>query len=158
MRRYGPHRGVTWRMQDPFSALPRACWEQHVTFRATATAAALIAFILGVGYLFAGHLVVGRWEVEPTHGVLLMGRRMGAVYLGLSAMFFAARSAGPSPARSALSGGAASALFLLAVLGTYEFVTGGAARGVLVSVAVELLLAVGFTRALLSDRRAPVSA
>lgn len=129
-----------------------------MTFRATATVTAAIALVLGLGYLFAGHLVVGRWQVEPTQGVLLMGRRMGAVYLGLAVMFFAARSAQPSPARSALSAGAAAALFLLACLGTYEFVTGHAARGILVSAGVELLLAAGFVRALLGDRLVPVSA
>jgi hypothetical protein len=51
-----------------------------MTYRATATAAGLIALVLGLGYLFARHLVVGRWQVEPTEGVLLLGRRMGAVY------------------------------------------------------------------------------
>lgn len=129
-----------------------------MTFRTTATVAAVIALVLGLGYLFAGHLVVGRWQVEPTQGVLLLGRRMGAVYLGLSAMFFAARSAGPSPARSALSAGAALALFLLSLLGIYEFATGEAARGILVSAAVELLLAIGFARALFTDRRMAVAA
>lgn len=124
-----------------------------MSFRAVATATAIIAFILGLGYLFAGHLVVGRWQVEPTQGVLLMGRRMGAVYLGLAAIFFAARSAGASPARSALAGGAAIALFLLAVVGAYEFATGNAGPGILVSAAVELLLSIGFARALLADRR-----
>jgi hypothetical protein len=129
-----------------------------VTFRAIATTAAVIAFVLGVGYLFAGHLVVGRWQVDPTQGVLLMGRRLGAVYLGLSAMFFAARSAGASPARSALAGGAALALFLLAVMGAYEFAAGNAARGILVSAAAELLLAIGFARVFMTDRRAAVMA
>lgn len=124
-----------------------------MTFRTVATAAAIIAFVLGLGYLFAGHLVVGRWQVDPTQGVLLMGRRMGAVYLGLSAMFFAARSAGASPARSALAGGAAVALLLLAALGTYEFATGNAARGILVSAAVELVLSFGFARVFIADRR-----
>lgn len=129
-----------------------------MTFRATATAAAFIALVLGVGYLFAGHLIVGRWQIEPTQSVLLMGRRMGAVYLGLSAMFFAARSSPTSPARSALSGGAALALFLLSSLGVYEFATGHAARGILVSAAVEMLLAFGFARVVLTDRRSAAAA
>jgi hypothetical protein len=124
-----------------------------MTFRAVSTAAAVIALALGLGYLFAGHLVVGRWQVDPSEGVLLMGRRMGAVYLGLSAMFFLARSAGPSPARFALAGGAAAALFLLAALGVYEFAVGHAARGILVSALVELLLAAGFARVVMTDRR-----
>lgn len=128
-----------------------------VTFRAVATTTAVIAFILGTGYLFAGHLVVGRWQLDPTAGVLLMGRRIGALYLGLAAMFFAARSAPASPARSALAGGGAAALVLLAVMGAYEFATGNAARGILVSTAVELLLAAGFVRVLVADRRAALA-
>lgn len=129
-----------------------------MSFRATATAAAIIAAVLGLGYLFAGHLVVGRWQVQPSEGVLLLGRRMGAVYLGLSLMLFAARSAEPSSARSALCAGAAFALALLALLGIYEFAAGHAARGILVSTAVELLLAAGFARVLLVERRPPVAA
>lgn len=129
-----------------------------MTFRATATVAAIMAPVLGLGYLFVGHLVVGRWQVEPTQGVLLMGRRMGAVYLGLATMFFAARSVGPSPARSALCGGAALSLALLGFLGVYEFATDGAARGILISAAVELVLAIGFARVLLVERGAPATA
>lgn len=125
-----------------------------MTFRATATLAAILTLVLGVGYLFAGHLVVGRWQVEPTQGVLLMGRRMGALYLGLSAMFCVARSAEPSQSRSALCAGAVLALGLLALVGLYEFATGHAARGILVSAGVELLLAIGFARALMAERQA----
>jgi hypothetical protein len=129
-----------------------------VTFRATATVAAIIAFVLGIAYLFIGHLVVGRWHLEATPGVLLMGRRMGAVYVGLAVMFFAARSAEPSPARSALTLGAVVALVLLAVLGVYDFANGNAARGILLSAAIELLLAIGFARVLFAERRAAANA
>jgi hypothetical protein len=125
-----------------------------MTYRATATAAGIIALILGLGYLFAGHLVVGRWQVDPTEGVLLLGRRMGAVYLGLALMFFLTRSAPPSPARSALALGAVVVLGLLAALGVYEFAAGHAARGILVSAAVEFVLALGFARTLVAERRA----
>lgn len=124
-----------------------------MSFRATATAAAVIALVLGIGYLFAGHLVVGRWQVEPTEGVLLMGRRMGALYVSLAVLFFAARSAEPSPARSAICLGAALALGLLAALGVFEFASGRAAGGILVSAAVETLLAASFARSLRATRQ-----
>lgn len=125
-----------------------------MTFRHVTTATAVIALVLGLGYVFAGHLVVGRWQLEATPGVLLMGRRMGALYLGLAVLFFAARGCGPSPARSAMCLGAAVALGLLALSGVYEFATGGAARGILVSAGIEAVLAIGFARVLLADRRA----
>jgi hypothetical protein len=78
---------------------------------------------------------------------------MSAVYLGLALMFFLTRSAPPSPARSALVLGAVVALSLLVALGVYEFASGHAARGILVSASVEFVLALGFARTLIVDRR-----
>jgi len=119
-----------------------------MSFRNIAVVTATVAFILGVGYLFAGALVVGRWQVAPTEGVLLLGRRMGSLYLGLSVMFFLARSAPPSGARTALSAGTSVTLCLLALLGVYEFTAGHAGPGIFASVLVETLLALGFVRVL----------
>jgi hypothetical protein len=117
-----------------------------MAFRATATVAGVIALVLGLGYLFVGNVVVGRWQLEATEGVLLLGRRMGALYLGLASMCFLARSAGPSASRSALCAGATIALALLAVLGIYEWSSGRASGAILISVAVEALLAIAFAR------------
>ena len=117
-----------------------------MTYRATATTAAVIAFVLGIGYLFVGYVVVGRWQVEATEGVLLLGRRMGAVYLGLAAMCFLARSAEPSLSRKALCAGATIALGLLAALGIYEWSAARASRGILISATVEAILAISFAR------------
>jgi hypothetical protein len=123
-----------------------------MTYRNTALATAIITFLLGTAYLLAGHLVVGRWNVEPTDGVLLMGRRMGAVYLGLSVMFFLTRNAGASAARTGLCAGAFVTVSLLGLLGVYEFALGQASRGILVSAAIELLLAIAFGRLLWEAR------
>ncbi len=117
-----------------------------MTYRATATAAAIIALVLGIGYLFIGHVVVGRWQVEANEGVLLLGRQMGAVYLGLAAMFFLARSAEPSLPRKALCAGATIALGLLAALGIYEWSAGRASGGILISATIEAILAISFAR------------
>ena len=85
-------------------------------FRIFAVITAIVSLLLGAGYLFLGALLIGRWQIEPTSSVLLFGRRMGALYLGLSVMFFLARSAPVSVARTALSAGTAVACSLLALL------------------------------------------
>ena len=123
-----------------------------MSFRNIAVITALVAFALGVGYLLAGAFVVGRWQVQPTDGVLLLGRRMGSLYLGLSVMYFLARSAPLSVARTALSAGTTVALSLLALLGAYEFTAGHAGPGILVSVLIESLLALGFVRILFTEQ------
>ncbi len=127
-----------------------------MSFRMVALVTAFIVFVLGLGYLLAGGLVVGRWQIEPTDGVLLLGRRMGAVYLGLAVMLFLARSAPASLARTALVAGATVILILLPALGILEFAAGHAGLGILVSAAIEVLLAVAFVSVLLRDRAAGV--
>jgi Ca2+/Na+ antiporter len=51
-----------------------------MSFKAIAVITAIIGLVLGAAYLFLGQLVVGRWQIEPTEGVLLLGRRIGVLY------------------------------------------------------------------------------
>ncbi len=124
-----------------------------MSFKTLAVTTAIIAFLLGLGYLCFGAVIVGRWQIEPTESVLLLGRRLAALYMGLSVIFFLARSAPASPVRTGLSIGAAVALSSLALLGLYEFLSGHAGRGILASMAVESLLATGYIRILLTGRK-----
>lgn len=125
-----------------------------MNFRNIAIVTALIALILGIGCLFAGGLMVGRWDVEPTEGVLLMGRRIGSLYLGLSVIFFLARNADVSPARAALATGTVVALVLLASNGILDFAAGRAGSGILLSAAIEILLAASYIWILIRERQA----
>lgn len=125
-----------------------------MTFRTVATVTSILLFILGAGYLFAGGFVVGRWDLQATDEVLLVARRIGAIYLGLSVMFFMAKNAPVSAARTAITAGAVAVLSLLVVLGVVEFVAGRVGGGIFGSAAIESLLAVGFILVLIADRRA----
>jgi hypothetical protein len=125
-----------------------------MSFRVIAAITAAILFILGVGYLVAGPVVVARWQIQPTDAVLLFGRRIGALYIGLSVMFFLARTVPVSIGRTALSTGAVVVCSLLALLGVYEFLGGRSGVGILVSAAIEAFLAVAYGFILFMDRRA----
>lgn len=127
-----------------------------MSFRTIAVITAIVALALGVGFLFFGTLVVGRWQIQPTDSVLLLGRRIGCLYLGLALMYFLGRSAPPSVARTALSAGTAAALSLLALFGVYELTAGHAGPGILASIAIESLIAFGYVRVLVTERRAAV--
>lgn len=116
---------------------------------AIVTGVALLA--LGIGYFFFGAIIVGRWQVEPTAGVLLLARRIGCSYLGLALVFFLARKAPLSIARTALSAGAVAITLLLAGTGVYALAMGHAGKGILISAAVELLLGLGFICVLLTE-------
>jgi hypothetical protein len=127
-----------------------------MNFKNIAVVTAIIAFVLGIGYLFFGSLIIGRWQIEPTNSVLLLGRRMGSLYLGLSIIFFLLRSLGMSIARTALIIGAAVTLSLLALLGLYEYSVGSVGSGILVSVMIESILAIGYIIVFFNDRKVSV--
>jgi hypothetical protein len=124
-----------------------------MSFKPVAIVSSVVALVLGVGYLFAGTLAVGRWRIEPTESVLLLGRRMGALYLGLSIIFFLARSAPRSVARTAVCVGTSAALALLGFLGIYELSAGRVGAGIVPSIAIELLLALSYVWVLVTERR-----
>jgi hypothetical protein len=122
-------------------------------FKSLAIITAILGFLLGAAYILAGGIIVGRWQIEPTVGVLLLAKRVGALYLGLSVMFFLARSEPLSRTRTALSSGAAVALSLLALSGVYELFLHHAGPGILASILLESLLALGYIRLLFSERK-----
>ena len=125
-----------------------------MTFRTVATITSVLLLLLGAGYLFAGGTVVGRWDLQATDGVLLVARRIGAIYTGLSVLFFMAKNVPASTARNAMSAGAVAVLSLLVILGVYEYVEGRVGTGIFVSAGIESLLAIGFVSVLVADRRA----
>ena len=122
-------------------------------FKTVAIITAVILFLLGLGYFFFGALIVGRWQVEPTASVILLARRIGCLYLGLSVIFFLARSAPRSPARTALCIGTVVVTLLLAGTGAYELALGHVGKGILASAAVEFLLGLAYISVLFKERK-----
>jgi len=125
-----------------------------MNFKNIAFVTAIIAFVLGIGYLFFGTLIIGRWQIEPTTSVLLLGRRMGILYIGLSVIFFLSKSISSSKTRIALSIGATVTLSLLALLGIYEYSLGRVGAGILASVGIESLLSIGYIIIFVKERKA----
>lgn len=121
-----------------------------MSFHTLALVTCLAALLLGVGWLFAGRLMLKRWRIEPSLGALLIGRRIGAVYLGVALLCFLVRSTTSAELISSVSLFAVLVNALLAGLGVYEYSARRAGPAILVSVAVELLLLLGFGNLLLT--------
>jgi hypothetical protein len=101
----------------------------NVNFRNLAILAALVFFALGFAWMLAPNFFPSRWGVEFSYPVGLIGRRGAALYVGIGFMFFSARNAEPSSARSALVKGLIVACLTLAGLGVFEFLTSHARSG-----------------------------
>lgn len=125
-----------------------------MNFKNIAIITAIITFLLGLGYLFFGPLVIGRWQIEPTENVVLLGRRLGCLYLGLSVILFFSRSIPLSAARTALTIGAIVILSLLSFFSIYEYAAGRAGSGILMSAAIELFLDAGYLIIFIKDKKA----
>lgn len=122
-----------------------------MSFTVVAVATSIAAGLLGIGWLFAGSLLLKRWRAEVQPNALLVGRRLGAVYLGMAVLLFAVRNAPASEMRTGLCLGLFIALVLLALLGVFEFKAGRVGKGILASVVLEVLLAAGFASVLLAS-------
>ena len=121
-----------------------------MTFHTLALVTSIAALLLGAGWLAAGRFMLQRWRIEPSVGALLVGRRIGVIYLGVALLFFLARSIESPELITIVSTFAALANALLAGLGVYEYRARRAGPAILVSVAFELALVVGFGRLLLT--------
>ena len=115
-----------------------------LNFRNLAILTSFVFFALALTWMFAPNLLLSNWGVEFSSPVGLVGRRGAALYSGFGVMFFAARNAAPSPARSALLSGAVVACLILALLGVIELATGHAEVGILVAVFIEVALTLAF--------------
>ena len=113
-------------------------------FNVVATATSLAGLVLGIGWTLGGARLLRRWGMEAHADGLLAGRRLGAAYLGIALMLFLGRSAPASRMRDAVCAGMLCALVLMAASGMVEFKAGRVRAGILASVVLEAVLALGF--------------
>ena len=120
-----------------------------MSFTVVAIISSIALTLIGLGWIFAGKLLFKRWSIDANQDGLLVGRRLGAVYVGLAIILFLGRSSPASDLRSALCIGMMFAMASLATLGVIEFVARRANAVILASSAIEVLLVIGFASVLL---------
>lgn len=124
-----------------------------MTFRHLALFTSIACLALAAIWLVYPEVLLLMWGVEFSCSVGLVGRRGAVMFAAISLMFFRARNAPPSPARSALLAGFVLGCFSLAALGVFESLTGHAGLGIWFSVLIEFSLALAFV---LVDHRPPL--
>jgi len=110
----------------------------NVTFRGLAMLYSFFCLLLAGMFLLNPDFILSQWQVDFSDPVGLVARRCGAFFAGLAVMFFCARNAEPSLARTAIVKGFVVAMLILAGLGVMEFAAGDAGPGRLTAVAVEI--------------------
>lgn len=125
-------------------APPRVDSRLNIPFKPLALAAALTCFALALLFLSVPELMLALWSVAFDGAAGLVCRRSAALFAGIGIMLFQLRDVAPSPARTAVATGVTVACAMLAVLGIIELSLGHAGPGILLAVAVEIALALGF--------------
>lgn len=115
-----------------------------ICFKNLALLSALICLVLALIWLLAPEFLLSFWSVGFSGSVGLVCRRNAALFAGMGVMLFGLRHAAPLPARSAIAMGFIVARSMLALLGMIEFTIGHAGSGILLAVAVQIVLALGF--------------
>ena len=113
-------------------------------FRGVAILTAALFFLIGMLWLMAPNVMLSDWGVALTPSLALLGRRSAALYFGIAAMFFFARNAEPSTARSALLKGMVLACLMLAGLGVFELAAGHVTPKILIPVVLEITMSLAF--------------
>ena len=113
-------------------------------FRAVATATAVLFFVLALTLMFAPGRILADWGLDVTLSVAVIGRRAAALFAGIAVMFFLARNAEPSVARSALVKGVVALCALLATLGLFELQMGNVTPAILTAVVIEITILLAF--------------
>lgn len=122
-----------------------------LNFRTLAVLSAFICFSLALVWMFAPNLLLASWGVDLSNPVGLVGRRGAALFAGIGVMFFCARNAEPSSARSALVAGFVVSCLTLAALGGFELAKGHAGPGILSAVLIEVALVQAFLYVVWAD-------
>lgn len=115
-----------------------------MNFKRLALAYACICFIIASFWLFAPQIFVVLWGTQANSmqgTATMMGRRAAALFIGVGVILVYARNAAPSEVRSAIVYGLATACFVLAALGVFEFFKGTTHAGILVAALGEVLMA-----------------
>lgn len=110
-----------------------------LSFHGLAILYSFFCLVLAGICLLQPDFLLSRWQVDFSYPVGLIARRCGAFFAGLSVVFFCARNAEPSLARTAIVKGFCVAMMILAGLGVLEFATGHAGPGILTAVAFEVV-------------------
>lgn len=113
-------------------------------FRILALCTAFLFFSLAAILLFSPDAMLASWGVGFSTEVGLVARRGAALSAGIAVMFFMARNAEHSTARTALIRGIITSCLILVFLGVYEFSAGHANSSILSAVLIEVVLVLAF--------------
>jgi hypothetical protein len=112
----------------------------------------MICLTLAACLLVVPGLIHWLFGIEAVSESLLMARRAGFLFVGLSGLYWSVRELSASSMRNGVAKGSILMLMGLALLGLWELGFGIAGPGILLAISTEVVLAVLFGSTLMRDR------
>lgn len=115
-----------------------------ITFKSMATITSIVCFVLAIIWGFFPNYILEAWGTTFAYSAGLAGRRMAALFLGIGFLILFSRNDGSSNSRQSIVKGIVVGCSTLALLGVYEFISGGANFWIFIAVIIEVILSLGF--------------
>ncbi len=124
-----------------------------MSYRLLCVLTAMICLILALCLLLVPGLIHWLFGIEAVSESLLMARRAGFLFIGLSGLYWSVRELPASSMRNGVAKGSILMLMGLALLGLWELSFGIAGPGILLAIGTEVVLAACFGLTFMRDRR-----
>jgi len=125
-----------------------------ISYKVLSTITALIALTLCIVLFFIPEFVFWLFSIEEHTSAFFIGRRAAMLFGGISVLTWVGRHAVHSESRQAICASLAISMFMLALLGTFEYFRGYAGLGVFLAVVIELALAILYFSLWFSNKNA----
>ncbi len=113
-----------------------------MTYKFLSTVFCALSISLGMGLVFRADLITLLFGIDDHPSADLLARRAGMLFWGWALVTFLSRDAAPSDTRQHVTLGMAAVMGGLAIVGTYELVTGSAGPGIGVAIGGEVALTI----------------
>lgn len=114
-------------------------YTERITYRVVATGSAVVCAVLALIWIAVPGFLITLWGLTDSPDADTIGRRGGALFLGIALVLFLSRAAAPSPERRAIAVGFGIACLALAAFSLSALLT-VAGPWILLALVVEVLL------------------
>lgn len=115
-----------------------------ISFKNTTTLVAILFFCLCLVLLFIPSILVWIFQIDQTNSSEFIGRRAAMLFLGFGTLALLSRNSRIHETQRIIATSIAAAMAGLALLGLYEFISGGVGVGIFLAIIAEVLICAAY--------------
>lgn len=116
-----------------------------MSFKTVTSIVATLAFALCAALLFTPALLNWLFQIDHSDSGIFMGRRAAMLFLGFGTLALLSRNSRIRETQRIIATSITAAMAGLALLGLFEFISGGVGIGIFVAIITEVLICAAYT-------------